>query len=485
MAIKPSGTSLSLSEIQTEFGGSNPVSLSEYYSGGGNVPAGTVGYPSGGSAVTIPSSGQISVNNFYGATKIPSTLDLRVLLVGGGGAGGQRGAGDNTNGNGGGGAGGLYDMTINRARGSYSISPGKGGMSQAYFKVRPNNDGDPTSAFGFTVYGGGAGGRSDSGAGRPGGSGGGGAAAYGAGGSQSRAYYDSAIGLYGVGNAGAQAGAGGGGGGGGAGGAAGTGINTGKGGVGYTWINDRVYAGGGSASHTSTYQDGGGGRGANDMGATTRALAAVSSRLIVTGNDNGSWWELDISWGESGVSLPSGGYWRYRINGGAWTRSYANGGWAQDQINVGTWTGADPPSQYNSFTLDIQAINSSGAVHTECSSYHVNSATAANQGTIGNAGYSTVRLTSSSYWNWNVYGTTTGDNTSGLYGNHAWFFGGGGGAGTSQGHGGNYFGGSGRDGIVIVSYVWPYQVASGGTVVSSGGRYYHYFTNTAGDIFSW
>lgn len=58
---------INLSSIQTEFGGSNPISLSEYYAGGSYVPSGTVGYPNGVSTV-IPSSGQISVSNFIGAT---------------------------------------------------------------------------------------------------------------------------------------------------------------------------------------------------------------------------------------------------------------------------------------------------------------------------------------------------------------------------------------------------------------------------------
>jgi hypothetical protein len=39
--------SLSLSEIQAEFGGSNPIDLSEYYAGSGLVTSGTVGYPNG------------------------------------------------------------------------------------------------------------------------------------------------------------------------------------------------------------------------------------------------------------------------------------------------------------------------------------------------------------------------------------------------------------------------------------------------------
>ena len=77
MTIKSFGSgSLSLSEIQAEFGGSNPISLSEYYAGAGLVNPGTVGYPNG-SAVAIPSPGSpISINNFYGASAEPSAVAL-------------------------------------------------------------------------------------------------------------------------------------------------------------------------------------------------------------------------------------------------------------------------------------------------------------------------------------------------------------------------------------------------------------------------
>lgn len=49
---KTSG-SLALSEIQDEFGGTNPISLTEYYSADSGIPA----------------SGTISVDNFYGRSK--------------------------------------------------------------------------------------------------------------------------------------------------------------------------------------------------------------------------------------------------------------------------------------------------------------------------------------------------------------------------------------------------------------------------------
>ena len=53
MALQSSGA-ISLQDIQTEFGGSNPISLSEYY----------------GVASGIPSSGQISLSQFYGTSSI-------------------------------------------------------------------------------------------------------------------------------------------------------------------------------------------------------------------------------------------------------------------------------------------------------------------------------------------------------------------------------------------------------------------------------
>tara|TARA_B100002019_G_C21187239_1_gene556862 strand:+ start:69 stop:680 length:612 start_codon:yes stop_codon:yes gene_type:complete len=63
MAIVSSGA-VSLSDIATEFGGSQPHSMSEYYSGGSNVAAGI----QNASGVTIPTSGQISLaSNFYGS----------------------------------------------------------------------------------------------------------------------------------------------------------------------------------------------------------------------------------------------------------------------------------------------------------------------------------------------------------------------------------------------------------------------------------
>jgi hypothetical protein len=59
----PSSGPVTFTDIQTEFGGTNPIGLNEYYAGGGLVPAAT-----SGTYGPVPSSGQISVQNFYGTT---------------------------------------------------------------------------------------------------------------------------------------------------------------------------------------------------------------------------------------------------------------------------------------------------------------------------------------------------------------------------------------------------------------------------------
>jgi len=70
MAIASSGA-ISFSDIQTEFGGTNPIGLGEYYANGGLVPAST-----SGTYGAVPSSGAISVQNFYGTTAVvpPDTI---------------------------------------------------------------------------------------------------------------------------------------------------------------------------------------------------------------------------------------------------------------------------------------------------------------------------------------------------------------------------------------------------------------------------
>jgi hypothetical protein len=79
-------TNIGLSHVQTEFGGSNPISLSEYYAGGTYVPTGQ----KNNSNVSVPTSGTISIGNFTGATKLvslgatlPNPIDCISFLSGG------------------------------------------------------------------------------------------------------------------------------------------------------------------------------------------------------------------------------------------------------------------------------------------------------------------------------------------------------------------------------------------------------------------
>ena len=99
MALPSSGP-LSLSDIQAEFGGTNPISISEYYKGGAFVL--TTDF-----APNVPTSGTINISDFYGARKttlttltfttagdnlfvVPSTVvgNLQIVSMTGAGGGG-------------------------------------------------------------------------------------------------------------------------------------------------------------------------------------------------------------------------------------------------------------------------------------------------------------------------------------------------------------------------------------------------------------
>jgi len=79
MALQSSGA-ISLNDIQTEFGGTNPISLSEYYRNGSYVTSNNT---------NVPTSGAISIGNFYGAvlqfqhtiTSNQQNLDLDTYLT--------------------------------------------------------------------------------------------------------------------------------------------------------------------------------------------------------------------------------------------------------------------------------------------------------------------------------------------------------------------------------------------------------------------
>ena len=64
----PSSGAISLQSIQGEFGGSNPIGINEYYRGGGLVP-------NHSNTSSIPTSGTIDVQDFYG-TSATAPLDL-------------------------------------------------------------------------------------------------------------------------------------------------------------------------------------------------------------------------------------------------------------------------------------------------------------------------------------------------------------------------------------------------------------------------
>jgi len=70
-------TNTSLQGIQDEFGGSNPIQLSEYYAGGSFVSSSDPA-PNG----PIPTSGQISMGQFRGAESLPYTLQYLVIAGG-------------------------------------------------------------------------------------------------------------------------------------------------------------------------------------------------------------------------------------------------------------------------------------------------------------------------------------------------------------------------------------------------------------------
>ena len=63
-------TNISFSAIQTEFGGSNPISLSEYYSSSTNYSSGVPYSTINSSGTSVPSSGQISIGNLQGSWSI-------------------------------------------------------------------------------------------------------------------------------------------------------------------------------------------------------------------------------------------------------------------------------------------------------------------------------------------------------------------------------------------------------------------------------
>ena len=217
MSLPAHPNTISLAQLQTEFGGSNPISLSEYYSNGGLVPAGASGLPAG-VQTAIPSSGTISLGNFHGSAAVVysyeyTTGGTRSIVVpalpsgwpsisalvwvngaggGGGGAAASPASGSDPAAGGGGGGGGsnwLYTFSNVTPGATVSVSVGSGGSGGVYstaanpFTPAGNGgDGGGTSVSGGGISasvaggGGGGGGNLNNGSGGQSAFGGGGAA---------------------------------------------------------------------------------------------------------------------------------------------------------------------------------------------------------------------------------------------------------------------------------------------------------------------
>lgn len=80
MALPSSGT-ISLNDIQTEFGGTNPISLSEYYRGGSFMSDNNS---------NVPTSGTIDLADFHGSV-LANSITYEIIGGGGEGAGGYYG----------------------------------------------------------------------------------------------------------------------------------------------------------------------------------------------------------------------------------------------------------------------------------------------------------------------------------------------------------------------------------------------------------
>ena len=119
MAIKGSGSPLSITEIRAEFGGAAPHSLSEYYRGGGLVP-------NAGANNSIPLNGEVSISDYYGGT---NTVTFTYVIQGAGGAGGY----GRSDGGGVGRAPGGGSTTITAAgMSTATVAGGAGGLNGAY-----------------------------------------------------------------------------------------------------------------------------------------------------------------------------------------------------------------------------------------------------------------------------------------------------------------------------------------------------------------
>lgn len=154
----PSTGPISFSQLQTEFGGSNPIGLSEYYRGGLYVTSNNT---------SVPTSGKIDMSDFLGAQQ---AVSVTYELIGGGGEGGggylggtgSPGTSSYISGSGftqitssgGAGAGGSGG-TSQPGQSSYYGPGGEGGINSDSFRQTPGYPA-PTSSYGAGGGGGGA-----------------------------------------------------------------------------------------------------------------------------------------------------------------------------------------------------------------------------------------------------------------------------------------------------------------------------------------
>ena len=171
MTLPSTGSAISLDQIQTEFGGSNPISLNEYYGGTTNERS----YYNGSSWALIPTSGTISCNQFFSSaarravghdvyqsaqTYTPyyfgashsRTIGIIAIGAGGGGGGGssrnwQYGV---VQGGCGGGSGSVYGTTITVTPGQYLYVFVGGGGSAGGARDGPNTAGSNGGAGGYS-----------------------------------------------------------------------------------------------------------------------------------------------------------------------------------------------------------------------------------------------------------------------------------------------------------------------------------------------
>lgn len=152
MALPSSGV-ITLAMIQAEFGGANPISLSEYYKGGAYVSAMDV-------APNVPSSGTITLSQFRDAFKnvagqlqwttvgiysfvVPGGVtSISAVTIGSGGSGGGR-SGSAATAGGGGGGGLSYSNGISVTPGETLTVTVSGGGN---YVNNSNSDGNPGGA---------------------------------------------------------------------------------------------------------------------------------------------------------------------------------------------------------------------------------------------------------------------------------------------------------------------------------------------------